>query len=66
MRSLSLFRERGKSGLHRAGRWRNPSGREPKESATETNRPAFIQGFGARYAMIVPLRTFFVERQVLE
>jgi len=30
----------GKSGLQRAGRWVTPSRGDPKESATENNRPA--------------------------
>ena len=47
---------RGKSGLHRAGRWRNSSGCEPKESATETYRPALIQGFGTMHPLITFLK----------
>jgi hypothetical protein len=32
---------RGKSGLHRVGRWITPSRGNPKDSATERDRPTF-------------------------
>src|SRR6202030_1471178 len=37
---------RGKSGLHRAGRWVTPSRGDPKESATEMTQPRRCRGNG--------------------
>ena len=39
---LAVVLVRGKSGLRRAGCWVMPSGRNPKESATEKKPPATL------------------------